>query len=679
MSNKRLNAIITIGGAISGTLKAAFGDAKSRVEALGSTIRSAERRQKLLGKAIQEFGRQGKDVDGMRQRYAALGSEIDSLREKHRAFSSQARREQERQERDERLGKRRDKAIGYAAAAVGIGMIARAPLKAFEDLDEAMNNMQVAMLNSAGKVPAQFEEIKKQTIELGNVLPGTTADFVNVATALKEQGMPVEAIVGGALKASAHLSVIMKMVPEQAAEMTAKLREAFAIPEDEFGKMADYVQRAKFAYGLKPEDLLLGAKYYGGAANSLGVTGAGNVRKMYAIQGMAAQSGMDGSTFGTNAGMMFTRFGMLNERLNKNSKEMRAVNATLAASKIHLQFFKDGKFEGLDNMVSQLAKLGQLTPEKRTQVLARLFGAEAGRVADLIARKGVAGYEAALKASDAQASMEQRTSVALSSFKNQIEALGGTFTNFLAAVGKPLADMLVPVMTQLNDIIGNKMQTWVEQNQTVVKVIGVIAGGAAGLLALGAAISGVAWVSGLAWAGLATLGTSIMWLAMTAIPAIGSALGLLFLNPVGLVIGAVALLAGAVYLIYKHWGPIKAWFASLWDGIVSGMKTAVSWIMDKIDWIGQKWQAVKGFFGFGAANAPTSSGAPAGPTPPAIPARPASAAGGSAAVAQTNHFTIHQQPGQSAAELADTIAKRLKERDAQKARGALHDQAETAH
>jgi len=33
-----------------------------------------------------------------------------------------------------------------------------------------------------------FEEINKQAKQLGNVLPGTTQDFINLAKSLKEQG-----------------------------------------------------------------------------------------------------------------------------------------------------------------------------------------------------------------------------------------------------------------------------------------------------------------------------------------------------------------------------------------------------------------------------------------------------------------------------------------------------------
>jgi hypothetical protein len=54
------------------------------------------------------------------------------------------------------------------------------------------------------------------------------------------------------------------------------------------------------------------------------------------------------------------------------------------------------------------------------------------------------------------------------------------------------------------------------------------------------------------------------------------------MTPVGWFMAAVAAIAGAVYLVYKHWEPIKKWFKDLWDGIVAKF----DWAKNKIGgWI----------------------------------------------------------------------------------------------
>lgn len=675
MANKRLNATITIGGAITGTLKSALGTTRDKVNEIGQAITNLKNRQRELNGVVSEQERLGRSGNALRVQYAnqelgQINQQIEALRRKQRI---------EKQIGDtqasiaEARSKYRAGMFDKAAAAFAIGGLMRAPLKSFEELDAALNNMQVAMTNSTGKLPVQFEAIKKQTIELGNLLPGTTADFVNLATALKEQGMPMEAIAGGALKSAAHLAVVMKMVPEQAGEMVAKLREAFQLGETEFANMADYTQRARFGFGLKPDDLLLGAKYYGGKLNALGLTGAENVRRIYAIQGMAAQQGMDGSTFGTNFSMMLTRVGLMTERLHKNSKEMKAVNAELDKAGIHMQFFdKAGNFAGVENMVQQLDKLKALSMEKRLQVLTRIFGEEGGRVADLIARNGVQGYQKALQAMDAEATLAQRIAIATSSFRNQIEAFTGTFTNFLAAVGKPLGEMFAPVLGTLNEIVGGPMMGIIERNETAVKVVGTLLTASAGVLALGAGINAIGFLTTFAMGGLLTMaplltgiGTAAMWVAGTAVPflvsGIWSVTAALVANPIGAAIAAIAVSA---LLIYKYWEPIKAFAQSMW-GAVSGFVTenwdtikrvlswtpiglivanwepirkffvglfqdikstamgAIEWVLEKIAAVGRLWDKTKAVFSSDKpGQAPAQGQQPANPVAAALPARP---------------------------------------------------------
>jgi TP901 family phage tail tape measure protein len=714
MANKRLNAVITIGGAISGSLRSAFGTATGELQKIGRAVGELKNRQKELNNVVAQQERLGTAGSALKaslanQELGAINKQIDAYRRKQ----DMLRREIELHNRiGAARAKYRGEMFDRVGSAVAVGAIMRSPLKAFEELDAAVNDLTVAMTNSTGQVPKQFEEIKKQTVELGNILPGTTADFVNVARALKEQGMGIESIVGGALKSSAHLAVVMKMVPEQAAEMTAKLREAFQLSDNEFATMADYTQRAKFGFGLRPDDLLLGAKYYGGKLNSLGITGAENVRKIYAIQGMAAQQGMDGSTFGTNFSMMLTRVGLLTERMNKNSKEMRAVNAELAKAGIKLEFFdKKGKFAGVENMVAQLDKLRAFSQEKRLQILTRLFGEEGGRPADLIARNGIEGFQKALAAMDNEASLERRIDIATKSFKNTVEALTGTITNALAAIGGPIAEMFMPVITRLNEIVGGPMMTWIEQNKTIVQTVGALVAGAAGLLAVGGAISGIAFVTTFAAGGFATLlgigarlwpiltaiGSVALPLVVAGIRAIGAAM---VANPIGAVITGLAL---AATLVVQYWEPIRAWFKSLWADIVSVTKTAIEWIEAKIKWVGETWKSTKEFFGFGdksvmpgvgssvgattvgstqvpvnpAQGSPVRDGAalPGAPTPPAVPSFATARGNVSNTVNQQNTINVTQQPGQDSAALASQIDKMLREKWGTARRGVLFDPA----
>lgn len=704
MANKRLNAIITIGGAVSSGLKAALSSTKNGLGSIGDSIRELDKRQRLLGKSIGVFRTAGMDVTALQGKYSTLIQQTNTLRTAQRRLLDVEQARTRNQERREHL-------LGKIPFGEHLGTIASiggviGALHAYEKINDAETDLKVAMLDSKGQVPKEFEEIRRQAIALHNVLPGTLADFHNVAIALKENGTSAEMIAGGALKAAAQLGVVLKMPIESAAEMTAKLRESFQLSEKELGRMADLSQRARFAFGLKPDDLLLGAKYYGGKLGSLGLSGADSVRKIYALQGIAAQNGIDGSTFGTNFGQMLTRTGMLQDRLHKQSKEMKAVNATLAKYKIHMQFFdKKGSFSGIDNLVVQLGKLQQLTQQERLTVLQRLFGEEGMRPAELFSRKGNDGYQAALKAEDAQASIQQRIDVSMGSLTNKLKALTGSIETFIGMAVEPLGQALIPMIDRANKFVSHTMLPWIEAHPKLTRNIeftigaifalrvGTLAFGLVSNIVRGGVISlastvirfgvaatmaslGMNTAGGAArWfgVGLRFIGTSLMW--------VGRAL---LLNPIGL---AVTAMAGAAFLIYENWDKLKPWFKGLWDDIRADFIPFMTWIEEKFGWIGSAWAKAKGLVGLGDGgpdpkdgDAPTDLARQVGPPSSAARTAPpmASARGSGDTVIHDNSTnTVHvtQQPGESADALADRIARKLRDRAGVQRRGMLFDPA----
>jgi len=442
--------------------------------------------------------------------------------------------------------------MGTKASLMGHGILAglETPIKAFADLDEASTNLRVAMMDNFGQIPPQFAEINRQAIELGNLLPGTTADFVNNARALIENGTALNTIVGGGLKAAAYLGVILKLPQAGAAEMVAKFREAFGLTENELVKMADLTQRAQFAFGLNPEEIKYAAQYAGATLNNLKLTGIENTKMFLALQGIARQKGMEGSVFGTNFASMLNNIGMMESKLHRNSKIMREVNADLRRAGIRLQFFdKAGHFVGLEKMVGQLEKLKVLSEKDRLNVINRLFGMEGGRVASMLADAGRGGLQHALGTMQRQADLMQRIDEVTKSAKNTWEALTGTVTNFWAAVGGPMVTALYPLINKLNELVGGPLMAWVDRNKDLVKWLGLAALGTGVLLV---ALGGLGIVAGAVASGLAVVGSAVAVLA----------------GPVGV---AIAGLAAGATLVITHWDAVAAFFRGLWQGIAVGL------------------------------------------------------------------------------------------------------------
>ncbi|HCE6987349.1 TPA: phage tail tape measure protein [Pseudomonas aeruginosa] len=567
-----------------------FKDARDKGEGMNeSVMRQTERLQRLRS-ALEQNGVSTRNLAEHRRRITqAMRDEqatVDRLTTRYEKLkAAQNAQQQARADLNSRWGD--------AMAAYGTARALGAPVGAFIRQDDALNSLQVAMMDKNGQVGGTYDALKRQAIELGNLLPGTTADFVGTARALMEQGVAVESVLGGGLKAASYLSVVLRMPTEEAGEMAAKLREAYKLSDDELTKMADSMQRAKFAFGMKPSDLMAASAYQAPMLNQLGISGIDNTNKMLAIQGMAAQVGLEGSSFGTNFSMMLSRLAKGPQMIEDAKKGMKGhAKGLMEDAGITFDFFdKQGNFAGLDHMVTELEKLktikDKLGDKAAMEVAEAMFGAEAGRPAMILAEQGMAGFRAAQERMVQQASLQQRIERTTASSRNTIEALGGSLENLGAALAGPVVQALHPLINTLNTATG-WLTEFADSNPRATKALGFL------VLGLGAAITtffalGVAMSfgrvlasgfqvfslmtrigGGAAWLGSVLRGPLLgaLGVARVAVIALGRAM---LMNPIGLIITGIA--AGA-YLVYRYWTPIKGFFLGLWGGIKSGFVSA---------------------------------------------------------------------------------------------------------
>jgi phage-related protein len=72
---------------------------------------------------------------------------------------------------------------------------------------------------------------------------------------------------------------------------------------------------------------------------------------------------------------------------------------------------------------------------------------------------------------------------------------------------------------------------------------------------------------------------------------------------IGSLMGPIGWLIAAAALIFKHWGPIRGFFAGLWTGVLNIFDSAIDRIMSVVDkvkgaasLISKHWGPIKGFF-----------------------------------------------------------------------------------
>lgn len=417
-----------------------------------------------------QFGIVLKAVDQMSGVFSSAAGKsigaISRLDQRMNAFS----------DRLDRLG---SKAMGDGAMLSGM---MQKPIAAFADAEDASVGLKVAMLGAGGELDARFSKINKLATDLGDKLPGTTADFQNMMTELVKQGISYDAILGGVGKASAYLGVMLKKPPEQAAEFVAKMQDATGTVEGDMMGLMDTIQRATYL-GVNDGNMLSFFTKMAPAMDTMRVKGAKAAQDMAPFAVMFDQMGMQGEAAG-NALRKTVQLGMDTQKVAK-------ANAGLAKKGIKLDF-TDGKgeFGGMANLMFQLDKLKKLNKVDQLKALKSIFGddAETLQVLAKLIEKGADGYNETVDKMARQADLQARVNEQLGTLKNLWDAATGAFTNSLAAFGAQVAPELKAVTEWLGEA-SSQLTTFIAEHPKLAKAAGLAAGGLGGLLLVGGAVA----------------------------------------------------------------------------------------------------------------------------------------------------------------------------------------------
>lgn len=465
---------------------------------------------------------------------------------------------------------------GYVSlnAARRAAHVIAAPVREYMGQEQASTDLKVTMMRADGTFGA-FEEINKQAKQLGNVLPGTTQDFIHLAKSLKEQGVGDHVLTSGGLRNAAEMAVLMNMGQEEGGTFMARMIEAHGLNPADLQKAADMTQRAYHAFGLKKEDMAESMKYYAPTVNALGLTGEENYRKLLAIQGMAARQGLEGSMFGTNFSMMLSKLGEGPRALMMAKKGMKAeARDALKKAGVRFNFFnKDGSLKDIEAIVKEMEKFDvirqKLGDEEALLAMRQMFGEQGGRVAKILAQQGVEGLRQALGDIAGQADMQDRIAEKTSTLAAAFEQLEGVSTAVSGAIGETLREDLLKWAAIAQTFVEETLQPWLENNKGLVK----------GLMLGAVALTAMAAVGGLALLVFAGLNSAFAVSALSlhkfaaAIKWIGGgimALGrMMMANPVML---AISLIIVGLWLLYKNWDKISAFMLRIGERVKTWWK-----------------------------------------------------------------------------------------------------------
>jgi TP901 family phage tail tape measure protein len=547
-------------------------------------------------------------------------------------------------------------AAGEAARITGRAMMdmMRGPVTAFAEAEDAATRLKTVMMDAAGQVPPTFQAVSDLATELGNKLPGTTKDFQNMMSTLKEMGVTDQAILDGLGKSAAYLGVALKMPYEEAARFAARLSEAAGVAEKDMLSFLDVIARTR-NLGVQTTEMEYAFARSAGKLKELGLQGMQTSRDLAPLYALLIRTGLSGETVGTGFAAVLTGMQKLAYGGGKAVEEARAALAEYGIA-LDVIDHRTGTLKGPRQLVAELEKLRDLPAQIRFDVLQKVFGGgqDAQMVATMI-EKGLAGYQQIADQMAAQANLNAKVEAQLTTLKNVWDAASGTFENVLAKFAGLIAPELKRALAAFNGFSEWLFEV-LERYPLLGKIVGmtlafggalIFAGGTAAMLAgmtmkaVGALATMAKWLGinrALAAGGtfariageIATSGAPLKALgwhigqialqAKSAALAVGGTLkGALLgagkavlwlgravlLNPIGLALSTAAL------LVYKFWGPIKGFFQGLWDGLSQGFGMIADDIrrafepampllrplIDALGWLGDKIKSVIGWLG----------------------------------------------------------------------------------
>jgi TP901 family phage tail tape measure protein len=534
------------------------------------------------------------------------------------------------------------------AAGLGSGYAASRPIAkaigAFAPNEDSATQLKVSMMDGTGKVAEDFQKITNLATKLGDRLPGTTADFQEMMTMLRRQGLSAQSILGGTGEAAAYLGVQLQMPVAEAAEFAAKMQDATRTSEKDMMALMDTIQRG-FYSGVDPTNMLQGFSKISPVLDTIKKSGIDAANELAPLLVMMDQTSMEGGAAG-NAFRKIFQAGLDKDGVKDVNKILE-----IEGKKIRFKFTDDkGNFAGLENLFAQVEKLKTLNDEDRTATMKSLFGDDSETITTLntMMNKGLAGYREIQQKLQNQADLRKRVNEQLGTLTNVMEAAEGSFTNAMAEFGAAVAPDLKELINTLGEI-ANKVGAWARENPQLagglVKVVALVAGlsivfgglaltlasllGPFAVVRYGMAMFGVQGggtlrimqklaptLTGLARnafpmlaQGLRTVASALGGVLLTALRTVSIALWGLAANPVTLAIAAVvATLAGAAYLIYKNWDAVKLYFTNAWTEIKAGFSGGIGSVLNTLanfSPIGLIYQAFAGVLSYLGVDLPS--------------------------------------------------------------------------
>ena len=529
---KTYEMAIAIKGMLDGSFGSSFKAAQNQMKGLNSEVRSLSKQMKDAQKVMEAAAKTtaAPIYEEARKQVAAYQKQLKDLGDQQKSLRNAM---DAKQDASDRFGQAKGRLSG-AATTVGV---AAAPLAAATvaavQFESAMADVRKVV---DFETPQQFKEMNADILALSQSLPMSAEGIAQIVAAGGQSGIAREDLMAFAQDA-VKMGIAFDITADQAGEMMAKWRTAFAMSQDEVVTLADKVNYLSNVTAASSGDISDIVTRVGPLGEVAGVN-AGQIAAMGAsMAGVGVQSEIAAT------GIKNMMLGLVSGASATKSQAEAFATLGLNAADVAQRMQTDAQ----GTIIDVLTRLRELPKEAQAANLKDLFGSESiSAIAPLLTQLDnlKTNFERVGSASQYAGSMQAEYEARAGTTANQLQLTKNNIMALAVSIGSVLLPPINELLSSASTVIGT-LANWAAQNPEITSGLLTVAGTVAGLvltmLTVNAAVAG--------WNNLRAsihLFIQTTKLAAAASRAMGLAMAM---TPMGMAVVAIAaVVAGILYL-----------------------------------------------------------------------------------------------------------------------------------
>lgn len=397
-----------------------------------------------------------------------------------------------------------------------------------------------------------MELLKQKAMEMGRDTTKSASESANAMEYMALAGWDTQQIIGG-IEPILRMSEAGKADLATTSDLVTDSMSALGIQVNELGGFLDKVSKTSTSSNTSILQMMEAFIVAGGKSKSLG----GDITELSGILGVMANRGLKGSEAGRGLSAILTNL------TSPTGQAQKALNELGFSA-----FDSNGNFIGLEKTFYKLKdSLKGMNQEQRVTYLSMIAGKEHGKTMEAIMSGLDEEYQGLTN--DIRNSNGALETMAKTMQDNAAGKIAG-FKSKLEHLGIQISEHLLPVFSDIVVFLGNaldKFSSLSPETQRVIVGFGLVAAVAPIL------ITGIGGV-------------------VKSVGALSSAFTFLSANPSVLIIGAIIGIIGVIAYLWRTNESFRNAVHNIWQRIVESVEWATNKIIDGINWVIDKINAI---------------------------------------------------------------------------------------